>query len=279
MMLGEELGLGHHPQNSQAYVTGWLRKLKGRSGCGTQGDGRRAANRRLADPQCDQGNRGAKRRLANRTPDDRPLPAAGRPPHLKAAQPRRSRSRWTTTTGSSSLSGPNSVETVCSTNAAETSAGSGNASDAPSSAQRRTATCCRAAPPRPGSDGPEPTPSPPSTTSHASRKRKECPSTPSSSRPPTPDPPPPAHPVNTLETVPTLRDPARGQHRPPRRHAPDRHGDPRLTLGRRTRRQPPRHPQPAGPPARRVWRLLTGLEQPWRSIEPLLRLYLRLTKE
>ena len=33
------------------------------------------------------------------------------------------------------------------------------------------------------------------------------------------------------------------------------------------------------PPARRVWRLLTGLEQPWRSIEPLLRLYLRLTKE
>ena len=186
MMLGEELGLGHHPQNSQAYVTGWLRKLKGRSGCGTQGDGRRAANRRLADPQCDQGNRGAKRRLANRTPDDRPLPAAGRPPHLKAAQPRRSRSRWTTTTGSSSLSGPNSVETVCSTNAAETSAGSGNASDAPSSAQRRTATCCRAAPPRPGSDGPEPTPSPPSTTSHASRKRKECPSTPSSSRPPTP---------------------------------------------------------------------------------------------
>lgn len=28
MMLGERLGLGHQPQNGQAYVAGWLRKLK-----------------------------------------------------------------------------------------------------------------------------------------------------------------------------------------------------------------------------------------------------------
>ncbi|MDE0456078.1 MAG: zincin-like metallopeptidase domain-containing protein [Chromatiales bacterium] len=28
MMLGEQLGLGHQPQDSQAYVAGWLRKLK-----------------------------------------------------------------------------------------------------------------------------------------------------------------------------------------------------------------------------------------------------------
>ena len=28
MMMGEQLGLGHQPQNGQAYVAGWLRKLK-----------------------------------------------------------------------------------------------------------------------------------------------------------------------------------------------------------------------------------------------------------
>ena len=28
MMLGEQLGLGHQPQNGQAYIAGWLRKLK-----------------------------------------------------------------------------------------------------------------------------------------------------------------------------------------------------------------------------------------------------------
>lgn len=28
MLLGEQLGLGHQPQNGQAYVAGWLRKLK-----------------------------------------------------------------------------------------------------------------------------------------------------------------------------------------------------------------------------------------------------------
>ena len=28
MMLGDQLGLGHQPQNGQAYVAGWLRKLK-----------------------------------------------------------------------------------------------------------------------------------------------------------------------------------------------------------------------------------------------------------
>ncbi len=33
------------------------------------------------------------------------------------------------------------------------------------------------------------------------------------------------------------------------------------------------------PPAHPVRRLLTGLEQPRRSIEPLLRLYLRLTRK
>ena len=40
MMLGEELGLGHHPQNGQAYVTGWLRSSQDDHGCGTQGDGK-----------------------------------------------------------------------------------------------------------------------------------------------------------------------------------------------------------------------------------------------
>ena len=33
------------------------------------------------------------------------------------------------------------------------------------------------------------------------------------------------------------------------------------------------------PPAHRVQRILTGLEQPWRSIEPLLRLYLRISED
>ena len=38
-----------------------------------------------------------------------------------------------------------------------------------------------------------------------------------------------------------------------------------------------RRDDPDNPPANHTWRILNGLEQPWRSIEPLMRLYLRLS--
>lgn len=39
-----------------------------------------------------------------------------------------------------------------------------------------------------------------------------------------------------------------------------------------------RRDDPADPPDYHTWRILTGLDEPWREIEPLLRLYQRLNR-
>ena len=59
--------------------------------------------------------------------------------------------------------------------------------------------------------------------------------------------------------VPVTDPPSRQPHLRPHAHG----------LGRRD--------DPADPPDYHTWRILTGLEQPWRSIEPLMRLYHRLS--